>query len=170
MSLAHAFGPQAAKASALRQLVPGAIVKIFEKMDDGIEREKWYVVVQVTESTVTCVINTNIPKLIQHRPALLKCQVDVLRNAQPFMTHDSHLDCSKVRIYPTEKVVGQLAQKPEWIGGTASDEVLTAMIEALGSTPLLTAEEATSYCTSIKTAISVNAAQGTAAPPAPEKK
>ena len=156
MSLANAFGPAMAKASAKRQLVPGAVVKMFQKMDDGNEQEKWFVVVDVNQWTITCVINTNVPKLIQRNASLLKCQVPVAKADHPFMSHDSNLDCTKVMSFPTSDVLNQLAEKPEWIMGAASNALLTDMITALKITPMLTAAEASSYCSPLQKAISAN--------------
>lgn len=165
MSLAHAFGKTAAKESASRQLKPGVVIKMLQKMDDGKVQEKWFVVVQVNASTVTCVINTKVPRLFQHKPHLLMTQIAVTEAEHPFMDHLSHLDCSKVMCFPTVNVIDQLTAKPEWIKGTASDTLLSGMVSALSSTPLLTKTESVAYCAAIAAAIGTNGTVAVASMP-----
>lgn len=161
MSFAHAFGKTEVQKSAIRQLVPGAIVKSFQRMDDGKKHEKRFVVVEVSDSVVTCVINTNIPRLYSNNSVLLNCQVEVTTNDHPFMDHLSHLDCSKVMSFKTADAIAQLVDKPEWILGTASNALLGNMVAALASSPLLTPGEVSSYCGSLSSALVANTCSAT---------
>lgn len=149
MSLAHAFPEAIAQQSAKRQLVPGAIIKMIQKMSSGKVKEKWFVVIEVSASTVTCVINTDIPNLYANNPAVLACQIPLAPATHPFIHHPSHLDCSMVMPFPTANVVEQLTKKPAWFMGTADPQLLNDMVSALGKTPRLNKRDAARYTSSL---------------------
>jgi hypothetical protein len=156
--LSKVFGNDLGAKSASRQLAPGSIIKMLQQMDDGNVKEKWFVVIQVDGSTVTCVMNTKIPKLFLNKPHLLHTQIEVTKADHPFMENAlSHLDCSKVKIYPTDDVVAQLAARPEWIKGKADNALLGNMVNALSNTPLIKKDVAASYCAILTGAMAVSA-------------
>lgn len=157
MSIAHAFPQSMAQKSATRQLVPGAVVKMLQTMHGGKLKEKWFVIIEVNTSTVTCIINTDIPNLYKSNPALLACQIPLAPSTQSFIHHDSHLDCSKVMSFPTSNAVQQLTDKPEWFMGTADAKLLGDMVIALNKTPVLNKAEKARYTSSLSNVISSGA-------------
>ncbi|WP_133702333.1 hypothetical protein [Roseateles toxinivorans] len=100
-------------------------------MDDGDVHEKRFVVVGADSDTVTLVINSEIGPFIQARPKLLKCQVQIAAESHPFMDHDSHIDCSRLRTYTTTEVVRQLVAQPHWTLGSISDTVRNEIAAAM---------------------------------------
>ena len=152
MPLGNAFPASLKHASIKRQLAPGAVVKIQAVMDDGLIHEKRFVVLHVDSaaSTFTCVINTNVPKLIANNSALSKCQVTIDRAAHPFMDWDSHIDCSRVRTYPTDEMCKQLEDKPDWVLGKITPDVRDLIISALKFSPTIPSDIFQICCSSLK--------------------
>jgi hypothetical protein len=150
MALGSAFPRGFVEAQIQRQLKPGTVIKMRQVMDDGVIHEKRFVVIAVSEHTITFVINTAISAFLRARPALLKCQVTMPVADHAFMSHDSHVDCSRTRTYATNEVVRDLATQPDWVLGTISDELRTAMVAAIKFSPLLSASEAAQLCESLQ--------------------
>lgn len=153
MSLANAFPASLKAASIKRQLRPGAVIKIQTTMDDGEIHEKRFVVVDVDlESfTFTCVINSNIPRIVANNPDLLKCQVRIDMESHPFMDWDSHIDCSRIRTYPADDTCEQLAENPVWVLGTITADVRDLIMAALKDAPGMSVKEVERYCAALQT-------------------
>jgi hypothetical protein len=150
MALGSAFPRDFVEAQIQRQLKPGTVIKMRQTMDDGAVHEKRFVVVAINDHTVTFVINTAIGAFLQARPALLKCQVAMPVVAHDFMSHDSHVDCSRIRTYATHEVVRDLVAQPDWVLGAISTELRVAMVAAIKFSPTLSANEAAQLCESLQ--------------------
>jgi hypothetical protein len=142
MSLGNAFPASFAQAQIKRQLKPGTVVKLSFVMDDGKLHEKRFIVLNISDETLTCVINSKISPLLSTRPHLLKCQVLVKASLHPFMDWDSHADCSRVRSYPTAEVISQLCREPSWIMGEITeslrDDILAGLKASITTSPAIT--------------------------------
>lgn len=149
MTLGSFFPPALLESTIRRNLVPGAVIKQREVMDDGVLQEKRFVVLQVDERTITCVINSEIGAFLKARPAMLKCQVAMAAAAHPFMSHDSHVDCSRARTYRTSDVVRELIAQPDWVLGNITTDLCDEIVAALKFSPTLSAVEAASLCESL---------------------
>lgn len=139
-------------AQVKRRLQPGTVVKFMAEMDDGLVHEKRYVVLDVENDTLTCVMNSEINKFILARPAILKCQVKIPVVSHDFMDHDSHIDCSHVRAYPTDMIINQLCKNPKWILGTITDvlrhEICAGLKSSSTTAPAITRQ----CCSSLENA------------------
>ena len=149
MALGASFPPGFLEVQIRRNLVPGAVIKLCQKMDDGKVHEKRFVVLHVDENTTTCVINSEISAFLLRRPALLKCQVSTPAASQPFMNHDSHVDCSRARVYNTSAVVGELISQPDWILGAITLDLRDNIVAALKFASTLTVKEVAQLCNSL---------------------
>lgn len=149
MSIADQMPIEWRRASVLRQLKPGAVIKLRRQMDDGQTLEKRYVVVRADDTSIVCVINSRIGPFLKARPELLRCQVTIDATAHPFMDHDSHIDCSKVMRYRTTDVVDELVNEPAWILGSIAAPVAAGMISALKFAPTLSAADASAFVESL---------------------
>jgi hypothetical protein len=152
MALGSAFPRGFLEAQIQRRLKPGAVIKMRQTMDDGAVHEKRFVVVALNENTVTFVINTAISAFLQSRPTLLKCQVAMPMADHPFMSHDSHIDCSRTRTYSTREVVRELVAQPDWVLGSISDMLRTDIVAAIKFSPTLSASEVAQLCLSLQDA------------------
>jgi hypothetical protein len=150
MALGSAFPRGFVEAQIQRQLKSGTVIKMRQPMDDGTIHEKRFVVVAVSDHTVTFVINTAISAFLQARPALLKCQVAMPVADHDFMAYDSHVDCSRTRSYATNEVVRDLVSQPDWVLGSISAELRTAMVAAIKFSPTLSVTEAALLCESLQ--------------------
>jgi hypothetical protein len=150
MALGSAFPRSFVEAQIQRQLKPGTVIKMRQVMDDGVIHEKRFVIVALSEHTVTFVINTAISAFLQARPALLKCQVAMPVADHDFMSHDSHVDCHRTHTYTTHEVVRDLVTQPNWVLGTISADLRVAMVAAIKFSPTLSAKEATLLCESLQ--------------------
>ena len=131
MILGDSFPKELVLASIRRHIQPGAILKFRFAMDDGQQQEKRFLVLAVDDETLTCVINSNIPRLVLKTPALLTCQVTIDKKRHEFMDWDSHIDCSRVRRYPTTEIEAQLIQNKNWILGKIHSELRDEILAAL---------------------------------------
>ena len=131
MSLDDHFPADVKKASAVRNIAPGMIIKLEVIMNDGNLHEKRFVIVHVDEITVVCVINSELHPLILNNPSALRCQVIIDSKKHPFMNRDSHIDCSKVWNYQTTAVIESISDRPEWaldlIKATLRDQVVASL-------------------------------------------
>ena len=149
MSLGAIFPKGMQEESVRRQLKPGTVVKLKVVMDDGQRQEKRFVVVDVEGDTATLVINSRIGPFIGARQNLLKCQVKIEAAAHPFMDHDSHIDCSRARNYPTFEVVEQLVEKPAWILGAIDTGTRDEIIAAIKASDMISPLDAARMCASL---------------------
>ena len=149
MVLGAAFPAAFLESQIRRQLVPGAVIKLRQVMDDGVVHEKRFVVLHVQDDTVTCVINSHISAFLSNRPAMLKCQVNMTAASHSFMHHDSHVDCSRTRTYKTADVVRELVAQPDWMLGSIAKDLRGNMIAALKFAPTLSPSEVERLCAAL---------------------
>lgn len=142
MSLGNAFPAGFAHAQIKRQLKAGMVIKLEAVMDDGRLHEKRFVVLDVSDDTLTCVMNSRISPLISNNSHTLKCQVVIDCVSHDFMDHDSHIDCSRVRPYSTAEVIAQLCKNPHWILGQITiqlrDQILAGLKASITTRPSIT--------------------------------
>lgn len=131
VNLGAHFPPSKAEEAIRRMLVPGAVIKIRCKMDDGRTKEKRFVVVAVGEQTVTCVINTELTNFAKSRANIVACNVPLTATSSPFLSHDSYVDCTSLRRYSTAEVVSQLKAQASLLLGMITPELRDAMMFAL---------------------------------------
>lgn len=144
------FFPNELKSKSIRdRLKPGAVIKHEAVMDDGAVHEKRFVVVSVTEKTVTCVINTKLSNYILARPYLKECQVPVAGADREFLDHDSYIDCSNFRIYSTAEVVEQLLENPGWIYGYIDEELRAEIISKLHLSDAIAPVDLKKFCSDL---------------------
>jgi hypothetical protein len=147
MSLGNAFPASFAQAQIARQLKAGMVIKLKTEMDDGQTLEKRFVVLDVSDDTLTCVMNSKISNFIASKPAKLKCQVMIDVASHDFMDHDSHIDCSRVRPYPTALVIDQLCKNPGWVLGQITEQLRDDICAGLKAS-ITTAVALTNKCCS----------------------
>ncbi|MDU8417000.1 hypothetical protein RYA60_01865 [Pseudomonas syringae] len=152
MSLGSFFPADFARMQIERQLQPGVVVKFSAEMDDGKVHEKRFVVLDASENTFTCVINSRISRFIASDANKLKCQVAILASQHPFMSWDSHVDCSRVRTYSRAEVIDQLCTNPEWILGVIALELRDEIVGALKASRTIPATVIAHCCASLSQA------------------
>lgn len=145
MSLGDAFPGNLAKASIERQLCPGVVIKIRATLDDGVEREKRFVVLAVDDTTVACVLNTKVNAIIAGNPSMLRCQVAVA-SGHEFADHDCHIDCSRVFTFSTDDVIKQLLAEKRWILGNVPHGLRDQIVSALKHSPTIPPVEVQRCC------------------------
>lgn len=149
MSLGSFFPADYARMQIERQLQPGVVVKFLADMDDGKTHEKRFIVLDVTENTFTCVINSKISPFIIKDPNKIKCQVLIGAEEHPFMSWDSHVDCSRIRVYSRSELVDQLCNNPEWILGMTTPELRDQIVGAIKAARTIPLALATQCCAAL---------------------
>lgn len=149
MALGSAFPRDFVESQIRRRLKPGTVIKMRQTMDDGLIHEKRFVIVAINELTVTFIINTAISPFLKARPALLKCQVNMPVADHLFMSHDSSVDCSRIRSYDSKEVIHELVEQPDWVLGSISTELRTSITAAIKFSPTLSTKEVTELCKSL---------------------
>lgn len=150
MSLGNFFPANYARMQIERQLQPGVVVKFEALMDDGKVHEKRFVVLDITQDTFTCVINSEVSNFILSKPHMAACQVALDLARHPFMSRNSHIDCSRIRTYSRESVIDQLCANPGWVLGVISENVLTEMTAAIQSSKMISKSQAAQCCAAIQ--------------------
>lgn len=152
MSLGDHFPVAIKKAAAVRSVAPGMVIKLRVEMDDGREHEKRFLIVHVDEHTVACVINSEIHPFIRSNQKLFTCQVKIDTETHPFMDWESHIDCSRVKKYPTATVVDTLSEQPDWILGAITAILRDQVTAAIKYAPQIAPIDAGVYCASLDSA------------------
>ncbi|KMN24318.1 hypothetical protein ACTXN8_21290 [Pseudomonas helleri] len=152
MSLGNSFPAFFTQAQIARQLKAGIVIKLNTEMDDGQILEKRFVVLDVTDDTLTCVMNSKISNFIANRPAKLKCQVMIDVASHDFMDHDSHIDCSRVRPYPTSLVIDQLCKNPAWVLGQITEQLRDDICAGLKASTTTATAVTNKCCSSLEQA------------------
>ena len=153
MPLGNFFPADFARTQIERQLQPGMVVKFMAEMDDGGVHEKRFVILTATDSTFTCVINSQISAFITCRPQLAICQVPIDKANHSFMSWDSHVACSRIRTYTRSEVLDQLCKNPKWILGMVSIDVLTEISSAIGRSKSIPKAISSQCCAAIQQVI-----------------
>jgi hypothetical protein len=135
VSLGDSFPASLKRDAITRRLVPGVVVKFPWRLDDGRTKEKRFVVVHVSAQSVMCIINTKDVHFTFVEPALAVCQVRLPRQGHDFMDHDSHIDCSALRVFRTDEIQTILESSTERILGNVSADILLEMASALKRSP-----------------------------------
>ncbi|WP_146109512.1 hypothetical protein [Pseudomonas fulva] len=139
-----------------RQLQPGMVVKFMAVMDDRVLQEKRFVILSVTDQAFTCVINSEISDFIKYRPHLAACQVSMDQASNPFMSWNSHIDCSRIRKYSKDEVLRQLCSQPDWVLGMVSKPVLSEIVDAISRSKTIPKALATQCCAPIQQILTPN--------------
>jgi hypothetical protein len=58
-----------------------------------------------------------------------------------FMSHDSHVDCSRLRSYDTDDVIRDLTARPEWVLGRITPDLRDEIVAALKFSPTIAATD-----------------------------
>lgn len=92
------------------RLVVGSI--IFEHVTDTIPpKEKYYIVVGTSSDQLllgTVYINSTINPQVFHTQRLRDLHIPISPSDNPFLSHDSFVDCSRINEKPVEKVTACL--------------------------------------------------------------
>lgn len=156
MPLGNFFPADFARMQIERQLQPGMVVKFKAVMDDGVLQEKRFVILSVTDEAFTCVINSEISNFITNRPHLAACQVPIDQASHPYMSWDSHVDCSRIRKYTKVEIVKQLCNQPDWVFGMVSNTVLSEIVDAIGRSKTIPKALASQCCAPIQQILTPN--------------
>lgn len=121
---------------ARKRLLPaGTVLRVRTQFEDNTAKEKRIIVAHVDETTSACLINTSDGHFQVMQPELLICQATMLQGEHPFMDHDSHVDCSRLRPYPTDWLLEQIELTPSRRLGVISPALRVAMLSALKHAP-----------------------------------
>jgi hypothetical protein len=137
MSLGDCFPSDVKHASAVRNVAAGVVIKLQAVFDTGDVLEKRLLIIHVADQTIVCVINSKVAVFIQKSEVLSSCQVTIDRASHPFMDWDSHIDCSKVKVFDTAGVIVQIADHPEWVLGRITTAVRDQVLAAIKRSPVI---------------------------------
>lgn len=134
-----------------RQLLPGAVIKLEELMDDGNVKEKRFVVVSVGNDTACFVINSVIGPFIKSSTSMMKCQALMDVASHQFMSWDSYIDCFRPKVYSTDHVLDELVNGAGSMLGritlTMRDEVVVKLLQSSATSP----QEKSAYSLALST-------------------
>lgn len=150
-TLGDAFSPDVRRASITRQLQPGAVIKLCERMDDGNEQEKRFVVLSVTAITVCFVVNSEMNEYVQQREHLARNHVLMPQADHGFMTHDSYVDCAQLKSYSTAHVISELMDKADWVLGTINLDLRDRIVATLNLSSTIPLFERVPLCQALAT-------------------
>jgi hypothetical protein len=102
-----AFSEPDRKKSALRRLVPGAVVYL-EVVLPGDRKNKFLVFASVDAECCTFVVNSRVHPFVDARPHLSVCQVKLDAACHDFLRRDSWIACHEVLKLRTDAVISEL--------------------------------------------------------------
>ena len=140
--LGDAFSESDRRKSALRRLVPGAVVYL-EVVLPGDRKNKFLVVAYVDAECCTFVINSRVHPFIEARPDLSVCQVKLDAARHDFLRRNSWIACHEVLKLRTEAVISELVSDMSRLRGTVHKDVLDEIAAAVKRAPTLSAAEQT---------------------------
>ena len=149
--LGDAFSASDRRKSALRRLVPGAVVYL-EVALPGARKNKFLVVAHVDAECCTFVINSRVHPFIEARPDLSVCQVKVDAARHDFLRRNSWIACHEVLKLRTEAVVSELVSDMSRLRGIVNKDVLDEIAAAVKRAPTLSATEQTLLANALKRA------------------
>lgn len=126
MNLGDFFPEDLKENFAQRNIDLGSAILI-KVPDIDVNYDKYIVVVSKDKHNVFLayvVINSFVNYNVNYSPYLKSLHVSIDKKSHPFLTHDSYVDCSKLREFPVEKVVDFLIANPERAVGNVDFEIL----------------------------------------------
>src|SRR3990172_1808927 len=151
--LADAFSESDRRKSALRRLVPGAVVYL-EVVLPGDRKNKFLVVAHVDAECCTFVVNSRVHPFIEARPDLSVCQVKVDAARHDFLRRDSWIACHEVLKLRTDAVISELVADMSRLKGRIHRDVLDEIAAAVKRAPTLSATEQTALAEALERAAS----------------
>ena len=149
--LGDVFSESDRRKSALRRLVPGAVIYL-EVVLPGDRKNKFLVVAHVDAECCTFVVNSRVHPFIEARPDLAVCQVKVDAARHDFLRRNSWIACHEVLKLRTEAVVSELVSDMSRLRGTVHGDVLDEIAAAVKRAPTLSAAEQTLIAEALKRA------------------
>ena len=140
--LGDAFSESDRRKTALRRLVPGAVIYL-EVVLPGDRKNKFLVVAHVDTECCTFVINSRVHPFIEARPDLSVCQVKLDAARHDFLRRNSWIACHEVLKLRTEAVISELVSDMSRLRGTVHKDVLDEIAAAVKRAPTLSAAEQT---------------------------
>jgi hypothetical protein len=140
--LGDAFSESDRRKSALRRLVPGAVIYL-EVVLPGDRKNKFLVVAHVAAECCTFVVNSRVHPFIEARPELSVCQVKVDAARHDFLRRNSWIACHEVLKLRTEAVISELVSDMSRLRGAVHKDVLDEIAAAVKRAPTLSAAEQT---------------------------
>lgn len=116
------------------QLVPGRIVHL-ECAFAG--KPKFVVIATIQPGPNVLVINSEINRFIQNRPAMANCQVTLDQASHTFLDHDSWIACHEVKQFDLGEMHAQVESDTSRIKCCISDNVKENVIEAIRAAPTI---------------------------------
>ena len=138
--LGDAFSESDRRKSALRRLVPGAVIYL-EVVLPGDRKNKFLVVAHVDAECCTFVVNSRVHPFIEARPHLSVCQVKLDVARHDFLRRNSWIACHEVLKLRTEAVISELVADMSRLRGTVHKDVLDEIAAAVKRAPTLSAAE-----------------------------
>lgn len=97
-------------------------------------KSKYTVVVSINGNDVYgFLLNSKTPQFIQNQPRLHVCEIDLTVQQQPWMTHNSHIDCTRMYSFTPNEFNQDKGVLPA--------DALTALLKAVRSCPMLKRKE-----------------------------
>ena len=140
--LGDAFSESDRRKSALRRLIPGAVVYL-EVVLPGDRKNKFLVVASVDAECCTFVVNSRVHPFIEARPDLSVCQVRVDAARHDFLRRDSWIACHEVLKLRTDAVIDELVADMGKLKGRIHRDVLNEIAAAVKRAPTLSAADQT---------------------------
>ena len=138
--LGDAFSESDRRRSALRRLIPGAVVYL-EVVLPGDRKNKYLVVASVDAECCTFVVNSRVHPFIEARSELSVCQVKVDAARHEFLRRDSWIACHEVLKLRTDAVIAELVADMGKLKGRIHRDVLNEIAAAVKRAPTLSPAE-----------------------------
>ena len=128
MKLGEKFPPEDRLAFVRQSLVPGTILHLSCSFTNP-PKDKFVILVVVNPEPVVFMVNSEISRWLQDRPALRDCQVTLHQHDHAFLNYNSYIDCTNaVRQFTTQDLERQLVQDLGKIKGKITQQEREAVL------------------------------------------
>jgi len=150
MQLGSFFSPEDRSAMVTRALVPGMGFKFMAPMNNGVVKEKRFILLDIKDDVAAFIVNSEISPFVKARPEMLECQVEIKHKPEmKFIDHDSVIDCFQVWVFSIDDVKEQLLLHGDWILGEIDDDTRGKVCEALRWSRAISPADASRYLSAL---------------------
>ena len=128
-----------------KTLVPGRVFVLNVNFTRP-PKEKWMLLLTVEAPFLFFVINTWVSKFLRATPALLAEQIGLLQADEPFLDHDSILDCSRIRIIGEAEIASEVVADFGRIKGDICPETRARIIDKVSHSRTLVKRDKKRIC------------------------
>ncbi|WEK18858.1 MAG: hypothetical protein P0Y49_18955 [Candidatus Pedobacter colombiensis] len=148
MNLADAFGEEAKREFAQNCIVVGKVIKCFVE-DTNPPKEKRFIIVGISNDNsiklATVYINSHVNHNVFPTPELQALHLNLECANRPYLSYDSHVDCSQLKKKNKDWLINLIAEDPTRVLGEVAPTDFAIIKETLKGTTTISVADKKRY-------------------------